>query len=286
MGHLTCASCFGAKKNSNNAAQESLKLLGMAEKRSLTTSFSYACVINTLCRLGKPKEIVYQAVDVLHRFEQQVDERGLEWNSRHVIGWYTAVIAALARLQTSEAAEKALNLLQSIPQAGPRALEPTSRTYTGVMNAFCRLGSDSALRQALAIFNEMKRLHMDKNSKVRLDFVPCHLILEALAKAGGKESADHALSVLSFMENNEIRPCAKCQGAILEVLAHTGEPSLVKKSTELLSSFFHRFNDGSLSEQPPQSGIDAVVRACQGSGAYALLVDIGRLKAGSKNVQV
>lgn len=280
-----CIELWG-KINSTKAAQESLKLLKMAEKRNLTTSFSYARVINTVRHLDKQKDIVYEAVNVLHRFEQQVDERGLEWNSSHVIGLYTALIAELARLRTREAADKALKLLESIPKAGPKALEPTSKTYTGVMNAFLRLGSDSSLRQALAIFNEMMRLHMDTNSKVRLDFVPCYLILEALAKAGGKESTEHALRIFLFMETNKIRPCAKCQGAILEVLANTGKPSIVNKAAQLLTSFLHRFKEGSLSEQPSQSGIDAVVRACQRSKAKALLVDIDRSIAEGKNVKV
>jgi hypothetical protein len=104
----------------------------------------------------------------------------------YMVGLYTAVVSALAKVQTLEAAELALDTLRGVPEG----VKATSRTYTGVIHAFSRLQGARPAAVALELFEEMRELDADPESKVALDRVVFLSVLESLANAGSIDAGN------------------------------------------------------------------------------------------------
>jgi pentatricopeptide repeat protein len=259
-----CLLCWtNAKTRSPQATVRAYNLLEMMEQRKMINFHGYKAVINMLCHTRR-SENTFQAVKLLQRMQHHVETKEEIEPPPFMVGLYTAVISALAKVQTPEAAELALQTLRGMPEG----VEATSRAYTGVIHAFSRLHGKRPATVAIEIFEEMKQLDADPASKVALDKVVFLSVLERLASAGSPAAGNEACRVLGLMielhENGrkDIEPSSECYDACLLSLTRSRDPANVARAADLLKALVTKYNEKALSHLASPEGFQAVIRAC------------------------
>jgi pentatricopeptide repeat protein len=256
-----CLTCWTSTK-SPHAPEKSYNLLEMMEQRKMISFHCYKAVINTLCRTRRP-ETSFLALKLLQRMKYHVENNAIK-EPLYMVGLYTLVVSALARVQTLEAAELALDALRGVP-GGVKA---TTRTYTGVIHAFSRLQGARPAAVVLELFEEMRELDADPESKVTLDRVVFLSVLEVLANAGTIDAGNQACRVLGMMfelhENGreDIEPRSQSYDACLAALTRSGDPASVTRAADLLKTLVSKYSEKSLSHLPSQEAFRAVIRGC------------------------
>jgi pentatricopeptide repeat protein len=256
-----CLTCWTRAK-SPHAPEKAYNLLEMMEQRKMIKFYCYKAVINTLCRTRRP-EAAFTALKLLQRMKYHVESNVIE-KPLHMIGLYTAVVAALAKIETLEAAELALDALRGVPEG----VKATSRTYTGVIHAFSRLQGIRPAAVAMELFEEMRELDADPESKVTLDRVVFLTVLESLANAGSIDAGNQACRVLGMMiemhekGRKDIEPSSKSYDACLVALTRSGDPGNVTRAADLLKTLVSKYSEKSLSHLPSQEAFQAVIRGC------------------------
>jgi pentatricopeptide repeat protein len=234
----------------------------MMEQRKMIKFHCYNAVINTLCRTRRP-ETAFLALKLLQRMKYHVEQNTIE-KPLYMVGLYTAVVSALAKVQTLEAAELALDTLRGVPEG----VKATSRTYTGVIHAFSRLQGARPAAVALELFEEMRELDADPESKVALDRVVFLSVLESLANAGSIDAGNQACRVLGMMiemhetGREDIEPSSQSYDACLVALTRSGDPANVTRAADLLKTLVSKYSEKALSHLPSQEAFQAVIRGC------------------------
>jgi pentatricopeptide repeat protein len=246
---------------SPQAPAKAYNLLEMMEQRKMIKFYAYKSVINILCR-ARGREPPFVALKLLQRMKYHVDN-GME-KPDFMVGLYTVVVSALARVQTLEAAELALETLRGVPEG----ITATSRTYTGVIHAFSRLRGERPTAVTMELFEEMKELDADPKSKVILDKILFLSVLESLSYDGSIDAGNQACRVLGVMiemhENGreDMEPSSLYYDSCLFALTRSGDPANVTRAANLLKTLATKYSEKTLSHLPSQEAFQNVIRGC------------------------
>jgi hypothetical protein len=82
-------------------------------------------------------------------------------------------------LRRSDAAERALVVLHSLPRQGALALKPNTRIYTSVLHAFAFLRNERSVQIARDVYEELKRQGGESDRGIAFDGVVFAALLEA-----------------------------------------------------------------------------------------------------------
>lgn len=232
--HCDCCTSAGEPKL---AIPRLLHLLKQLEQHRQADTHIYQCIINALCRVGT-EESVHHACDVLQRFQRGLDDprnSDLNWDPRKFIGLYTAVITALSRLRSSDAAERALAIFHGIPRTGKHAMDPTTRTYTSVLQAVAHQRNEWSAQIAGEMFKVLKLLDVDPKQKVKFDPLVFSVLMEASVCDVNlcHEIFAHMLE-LYLQGRQELKPDGRCKNAIIAALIRDGQRERAQKLSIVL----------------------------------------------------
>ena len=262
------------------AADKALEILDIAEDRSVSVDSSYAALIQLLCRVKDP-HYTFTAVKVLERYEQQTDERNMNWQ-RDKVWMYHTIIAALNELGSLQAAEAALVILRRIPKSGKRAIDRNKIwVYTGVLSAFSKHPGERSFVVALELFKELMSATpntndgQESNNSINVDF--CERVLWMLADSCNNKSAvytcDVLISIFDRYSAGEInfQPSMSCFNACIHALTKFRDLKHTSDAVMLLKQIISKYEDRSISQLPSKAAFDAVIQNCTELGTDEML---------------
>jgi len=289
-----CIKCHCVEGNSAKA----VSILQMAESRWVSNPYMYLDVINALTpnspdpklkqggsSIDNHHDNTYEAVRLLQRMEQRVLKFGQPLE-RNFTGLYTRVISSLANLRTLHAAQTACALMTGLTTRlgeANRHIQPSTRMYTAVMNAFSKTedgdNPSAAAEHALNLFREIVELDGDRSSRIHLDETGFFTILRILASAGHVEMATRAREILAYMSHlhahenrKELQPTTRCLDACIRALLNSQQPG---EAAQLLQSLSQKGlatdNSYSVDHFPSKASFRNVSRACRQSRRAELI---------------
>jgi transposase InsO family protein len=206
-----------------------LEILGHAEQRKQVRGVMYHRIIHSLCRHATPETSTMASLVLNQYYEQARRQWDVEWIPNQTVGLYTTVFAALARIKSVEATERALELFRVMSalkgdSGRDLALVPTVRTYTSALQAVSWLRNNRSAQVASEMFEKLKLLDADPNYHVKFDGIVFAVLLEASV-------ADSDLCCRIFSEIVQLRrsgrtnldEIARYQATVVQALVHGGQ---------------------------------------------------------------
>jgi pentatricopeptide repeat protein len=244
--HATAAACAAHESDSEHdahlIAQRFMEVLDHAEQRRQSTAGIYHRMVHSMCRIATFHSVAL-ASDVLNRYHEQARQRpDVEWIPDRNVGLYTTVIAALVRLRTTDAAERALDLLRSMTRLGTSQrgrsllLVPNRRTYTCVLQAFAPRRNERSAQVAQEIYEEVRRVDAESGRSLTFDEVAFTMLL----KAAGL-NAELSCEIFSYMMQLQrlgrlkLTRSGMCSTAVVKSLVRSGfSPELADRRVDAL----------------------------------------------------
>ena len=198
-------------------------------------AFTYSCVISTWAKTAPAStEAAKRAESLL----QEMKERGIAAD----LQVYSSVINSYARVGNLHRADQLLECLlqEYFAELNPK-LKPTCQTFTALLAAAPKHGSDREIDRSEGILNRMKHLAAEFNLDTEPNAFSYTAVLEMIANSKGRDALTRGEAVFKEMtssKRDDTRPNFRSYGAMIRLNIQAGLPD---EADLLLADMLHEY---------------------------------------------
>jgi pentatricopeptide repeat protein len=202
--------------------QQAQRVLQQMTRRGLQPSrLTYTALMSAFAKAGQPEKAAGLLHDMMDAYEK--DDDCIELKPDTVA--FSCVMDGWARAASPdrpEAAEQVLTLLDTMKARAAEGMGPNSQTYTSVLTALAKCGTDEMCEMARSLLQEMEDDH--SNERLCPSRIQYNAVLNAYAKSPRAEKALKAHKLFTEMERHQrvdCRPDTISYNTLLEACANS-----------------------------------------------------------------